>query len=529
MKVYTNLKEALANMEDVKAFRFSRNPMVVLPSDITQFPNLETLIIQRCESLNLENSMEILKELPNLKHLDLSWNRITKLPNNIDELSQLETLNLKENRLLDLPKAFGKLDKLKSLNLRHNLYYNVESVFKIVSRLESLEELDISFSQLVELSDKIGDLSNLRVLNLEGNGILTLPASITKCQKLEVLILKENFNYGEIVDGRPELLRIDQATIYPLLARLPNLRKLDLSKCWLPAIDPAIAQLTQLKVLDLSRNRLDGLPNEIGSLAGLEELDISNPINANRTNQIRSLPASFTKLSNLKRLNCQANEFTNLKLSNPAGLASLEHLDFGWNRLTEFPEELRAMKSLRYLNLNVNLVTELPVWIGDLANLEEFHLDGDFFLHPNYKLKVLPTSIGDLGRLRHLSLADQVIEQLPSTIGNLSQLRHLDIRDNLLSALPPELGQLTHLEFMDLKANEIQTLPPELGNCKQLKELNLSFNLDLDATREVHVLEHCTGLEKLDISFTRPISLAQLKEIRKRLPGALVVYAEVGR
>jgi len=79
----------------------------------------------------------------NIKRLNLSGNKLTKLPKEIVNLTQLKTLDLTSNKLTKLPKEIGNLIQLQELNLSRN--------------------------QLTELPREIGNLTQLQHLNLSSN------------------------------------------------------------------------------------------------------------------------------------------------------------------------------------------------------------------------------------------------------------------------------------------------------------------------------------------------------------------------
>lgn len=62
------------------------------------------------------------RELKNLKEIDISNNNFTGLPAEVGQLSQLETLNLSNNPFTGLPYELGNLKNLKVLDLRGTQY-----------------------------------------------------------------------------------------------------------------------------------------------------------------------------------------------------------------------------------------------------------------------------------------------------------------------------------------------------------------------------------------------------------------------
>ncbi len=72
---------------------------------------------------NLDGSLQAeVRQLQNLKVLDLSNNQFTGVPAEIGQLKNLEILNLSNNQLTGLPHELGNLSNLKVLDLRGNNY-----------------------------------------------------------------------------------------------------------------------------------------------------------------------------------------------------------------------------------------------------------------------------------------------------------------------------------------------------------------------------------------------------------------------
>ncbi len=63
-----------------------------------------------------------IRQLNNLKELDLSDNQFTGLPAEVGQLSRLQVLNLSNNPLTGLPYELGNLSNLKTLDLRGTNY-----------------------------------------------------------------------------------------------------------------------------------------------------------------------------------------------------------------------------------------------------------------------------------------------------------------------------------------------------------------------------------------------------------------------
>jgi hypothetical protein len=127
-----------------------------------------------------------------------------------------------------------------------------------------LVSLVADLNQLSYLPSQIGFcLTNLEQLSVKWNKLRTLPSSLCSLKSLKRLEVK--FNH-------------------------------------LKALPTAIGNLTNLEVLDASCNFMDLqiVPDTIGDLTSLVEIDLS-------CNQIKTLPPSFGRLQNLKKVNILEN------------------------------------------------------------------------------------------------------------------------------------------------------------------------------------------------------------------------------
>ncbi len=88
-----------------------------------------------------------------IKELDLSWNRLTKVPKGLENLTQLEELWLYENQLTDV-KGLEKLTDLKELHLTNNQLTEVPKGLEKLTQLKGLiltNNPDLTKAQIVEL------------------------------------------------------------------------------------------------------------------------------------------------------------------------------------------------------------------------------------------------------------------------------------------------------------------------------------------------------------------------------------------
>jgi Leucine-rich repeat (LRR) protein len=370
-----------------------------------------------------------------------------------------------------------------------------------------IERLDFSDSGLFGIDEKIGDIKSLKAIDFSGNDIKYLPQSLANLSLLAV-DLSENQH-------------LDTGKIFKQLLAQQYLESLRLGQCELSYISEDIGVLKSLKQLDLSGNILKSLPQSIGNLILLEDLNLGMVNLGFRMNLLTSLPATFSNLTHLKRLDLSSNQLGLLPIGIEK-LEKLEYIDLRQNQLRDFPSSLTKCKSLRYLNLNGNNLISIPEDIGGLAELEELRLDNNFFNRFDKKIKTVPESIGKLTKLKVLTLRDNVIESIPSSIGNLHKIVFLDLRDNLLSSLPESICSLHNLRYLDLKTNELTSLPKCFEQMVGLNDLNLSMNPNLRSEYYLPAIMQLKELKYLDVSYNN-MTKEQLMPFLNAFPNCKVI------
>ncbi|BBI16314.1 leucine-rich repeat domain-containing protein [Neochlamydia sp. S13] len=149
--------------KDIRKLNVARIGLTLLPSEIGQLSQLQTL--------------------------ELSNNQLTTLPAEIRQLSQLQCLYLENNYLTTLPAEIGQLSQLQRLHLENNQLTNLPAEIR---QLSQLQRLYLNKNQLTTLPAEIWQLSQLQRLKLDNNQLTTLPTKIGQLTRLEKLKLSSN-------------------------------------------------------------------------------------------------------------------------------------------------------------------------------------------------------------------------------------------------------------------------------------------------------------------------------------------------
>ena len=148
-----------------------------LSDDIGKLKHLSTLTLTANNLLQVPNQ---LKNLENLRHLNLSYNQLKTLPDDLFlNLNHLETLNLANNNLEELPKFSEENNsKLAIINLSHNQLQSLPDF----PQLENLSQIDLSSNQFQVFPDTLLHLNSLKVIIIDSNQLNEIPPQISQAE-----------------------------------------------------------------------------------------------------------------------------------------------------------------------------------------------------------------------------------------------------------------------------------------------------------------------------------------------------------
>lgn len=157
-------------------------------SSLKKLTSLVSLELVSCE---LERIPSAIFSLSNLQELDLKENRLTTVEEILSLLhcQRLTTLRLWHNKITYIPEHISKLHSLETLDISWN------KIRKLPSRLfycTKLRHLDVSHNQLTSLPPEVGILQGLQFFSAAFNSLESLPEELFSCKRLRTLAVGSN-------------------------------------------------------------------------------------------------------------------------------------------------------------------------------------------------------------------------------------------------------------------------------------------------------------------------------------------------
>ncbi|MED6156150.1 hypothetical protein PIB30_011880 [Stylosanthes scabra] len=392
-----------------------------------------------------------------------AWSGVT-----CDHDAHVIALDLSEQNIqgaLDNSSSLFSLHHLQFLNLAFNSFNS--SIPSEFNKLENLTHLNLVVAGFVgQVPAEIFQLTRLVTLDLSGSYYLKL----------------DNSNLGKLVQNLTNIrsMRLDGVSIsgeghewYNSLLLLPHLQELSMSGCGLMGtFPPEIFQITTLSYIDISGNEdLHGSFLDFPLNGSLHTIIVSD------TKFSGILPSSFSKLTELKKMDLSHNNFIG-QIPSLSKAKKLAYLDLSLNSLSgslSSPAQFEGMQSLYHIDLSNNSISgSIPSSLFMIPSLEDVLLSNNQF-----------DKFGDFTNI------------------SSSKLGYLDLSGNNLSgSIPASIIQLSALNDLDLSFNKFNRtmLLDALMNLKSLWSLGLSFN-DIDDVSVTKVeLSSCSKIEMLHMA-----------------------------
>lgn len=517
---------------EVRLIDFSHAHLVEVPA-LDAFENLAAIDLRNNPELDPQHVLEALAPLERLERVDVSlsgWQReqvealrellpgarvVDEIPRGAATVAvalksgkPLRALDLSDLDLRRLPKGVRQLEHLESLDLSGNPKLDFEEVFAHLAALKTLKRIDLRACALRRLPEQIASIESLEEINLA-------------C--------------GTWGDHN----RLDVSQALPILAELPNLKRLVLDRAvllpgqWRKTMRVLSEQFTALEQLGMAgwstlensgRMFSAEIQQMLVKMGNVRDVSLGSL-------QLDSMEPTLEELP-LTRLDISRNDISTIA---PAQLESLTELVARGTSLTSF-EGLERCRKLRVIDLRgprgAQRTFTFPDWLEWLTELRTLRVQ-------NLAFDEVPATIGKLPRLVELALSSKTLTALPDEIGDLSELRRLVLNDLVsgceqLAELPSSLGRLAKLELLHVSRGGLKRLPESISDCKALRDVELD-DLDLADPMETMIqLAQLPALSRLSVTnsgLTRlPESLAEHTGLTDvRLVGKFASYAQAAR
>ena len=428
----------------ITEINLSENQLSFVPPEIFQMPSLQILNLsynQIQELPSSEDPLESIYTASQLKHLDLDWNKLRKLPEDLFRgLAQnLEDLSVNQNKLQDLPPGIWIMPKLKRLRLSQN-------------RLSRLHYL--SSPRYFEDQDFTRKVASMFTVS---EGCL--------CRRSHAATNEE----FESVEKYVKKLVLFVQTLHVVQCEL---------------VDRCGTNFLQ-EVLDTHWLRIQqlGLPALSNGESAVEgSVTRHQEVLATEEEEEDCVPNH----SNLTFLDLSRNNFSEVPWDLPCVAPNLQRLDLRENSITDL-DIVRSMPvctSTLMLDENkiANVLKLRPASLpcGNPVLLLSFQSDRTPYLYCEHCRQVCLENLSNLtlakNHLETFPVVDVVErclpedpEQLDSTFNDISyqpffpNLSILSLEHNHLKSAPQFLHYLTHLSSLNLSHNSIHELPLEMG------------------------------------------------------------------
>lgn len=138
-----------------------------------------------------------------LEVLNLSGNRLTRLPPELARLHRLKVIFCSDNAFTALPEVLGACPALEMVGFKANQI----AVLPAAALPHKLRWLTLTDNAIAELPTVLGERPALQKLMLAGNRLRTLPASLAQASRLELIRLAAN-QISSLPGWLPELPRL---------------------------------------------------------------------------------------------------------------------------------------------------------------------------------------------------------------------------------------------------------------------------------------------------------------------------------
>lgn len=366
--------------------------------------------------------------------MNVSFNRLRTLPNQLDQFTALEVLDLSNNEIDNIYAGIRFPVSLRSLNLSNNnisnwLQINPNTLLHTAVNLHTFSLAGNPLKSFSTNDDRLFLISNsLKHLNLNNCMITKIggPLILKGLVNLEYLILSDN-----PIHNIPDLIA-------------DHLVSLDLSRCKILSLRKTVfSQMPHIIEVNLSQNYRLTLSqkntNDFVQSFTLRRIDLSH-CNMDSV-ELNGFP-------NITSVNLRNNLIVQLNEKTFANNTLIETLDLSFNSINSItPMTFNNMKSLKIIDLSFNMIQNI-----DSDTFAENRQLASINLSRNYIIK-LTRIIGQ--RISYLNISWCEISTIDDdAFGGMPDLLILDLSNNLLNSFESKGGKRLEaklLQILDMK------------------------------------------------------------------------------
>lgn len=254
------------------------------------------------------------------------------------------------------------------------------------------------------------------------------------------------------------------------------------------------------------------LPLELPKFKALNEIDIDLSPFINIDSTFKTLG----KIKGLEELYLFDNNWTYI----PETIRCLKRLNTlyidGHMDLTQLPESIKKLRRLEEIAINNCPKVDLKKSIELLTQLPKLeHLDIGFT-----KEVQIPENIRQLRSLQSLWISHSELKEIPESIKHFPKLKQLYLSSNKISQIEFSQGDLPELESLFLDNNTLKEFPPPLQHLKNLKRVYLNNNWNIKIPKNMEIFNHLDELFLIKCN----LSKADKEYLKKVLPNTKLTF-----
>lgn len=156
--------------------------------------------------------------------------------------------------------------------------------------------------------------------------------------------------------------------------------------------------------------------------------------------------------------------------------------------LHRFPEDVKALKMLKHLDLSINYLVEIPDFLGSMSHLKQLNLSRN-------QLESLPQGLGFLPCLEVLNLSQNKLTDLPD-LSKCVALKTVEVTQNQFTSFPEGICHCPNLETCIFTENRIEVLPDLIFS---LRAISVTLNKNRLISLNTVNLLRCERLRAVNV------------------------------